>query len=67
LADAERIDKFAVISSIDMIANSGNYTHDDVFMLDADFVKTLELLYYERAMYDQRRSDVRSGMHKKKE
>ena len=62
LAKGSRLEKFRSIALIDQIVRQGNYTHDEVFMLDADFVQGLSLYYYEANTYDKRQQNEQRAM-----
>lgn len=66
MAEGGRLDRFASFSGIHSIVerSSGAYTHDDVFELDAIFVKQLTLLFYEQENYKNRLVQARAELNK---
>ena len=61
LAKVERLSRYTDISMIDKLVtgSGGAYTHDDVFMLDAQFAYSLMLSRYERQCYLERADSVK--------
>ena len=66
MAHGGRLDRFSSFSGIHSIVerSAGAYTHDDVFELDAVFVKQLTLLFYEQENYKNRLVQARSELNK---
>ena len=66
MAQGGRLDRFGAFSGIHTIveASCGAYTHDEVFELDAVFVKQLLLMLYEKEMYKNRLVKARIELDK---
>ena len=50
---------------IDKIASAYNYTHDEVFELEAGFAYQLSLMNYEKMAYKERAENVRQNLKQK--
>ena len=54
MADVERLKPFSDLELIDGLTEGGTYKHDEAFQLELGFVYSLNLMKYERAMYQDR-------------
>lgn len=49
-----------------VVESNGAYTHDEAFKLDVSFAYFLLLMYYEKALYQERAEAAREELRKNK-